>query len=50
MGNKVVGIRADDDFFKRADKCAKMLGISRNKFIIMIVTLGCKYVENGNGK
>lgn len=45
MGNKVVGIRADNEFFARAEKCAEMMGVSRNKFILLAVIACCDAVE-----
>ena len=48
MGNKVVGVRADDKLFDRANECAKLLGISRNKLIVTVVAAYCDYLEKKN--
>lgn len=46
--NKVVGVRANEELFKEANRCAKMLGMTRNEFIVTTLTYCCKVVEKQN--
>lgn len=47
--NKVVGVRANEELFEEAKRCAKMLGMTRNEFIVTTITYCCRVVEKQNG-